>query len=288
MRTLNTWAFTLIELLVVVAIIAILSSLVLVCVSSVREQARRTKCLSNQRNLGMGVISLATDSDGILPSTTVDIAFPRANPSWFWLENGPVGYEDNITVYKLSQYLTNGERIFTEMKAKMVGAAVNSDWKSVSVRTEWECPTYRGERWGNIYGVNVDANGNPCIQIGLGYSYFARIEELSKRTGTVQSLHPKLLIGNWLQSDRVLLSDATFMWVPGPQGGGANHSQTKGFTGTGAAGTFSDMSGVNQFFGDGSARWKGRNQFDIPAMCSGSVTIPSVHPEGHAESFDYL
>ena len=47
LRTLSKLTFGLIELLVVVAIIAILASLVLVCISSIREQARRTKCLSN-------------------------------------------------------------------------------------------------------------------------------------------------------------------------------------------------------------------------------------------------
>ena len=137
LRTLSKLGFSLIELLVVVAIIAILASLVLVCISSIREQARRTKCLSNQRNLGMGVMCIATDNEGVLPSTTVDIAFPRANPGWFWLENGPVGYEDNLTVLRLSQYLTNGERIYSEMKSQLAGAAVNADWKGVNVRTEW-------------------------------------------------------------------------------------------------------------------------------------------------------
>ena len=45
----------------------------------------------------MGVMCLANDNQGVLPSTTVDVAFSRANPCWFLLKNGPVRYEDNRT-----------------------------------------------------------------------------------------------------------------------------------------------------------------------------------------------
>ena len=58
--------FTLIELLVVVAIIAILAAILFPVFARARENARRTSCLSNQKQLGVAAMQYLQDNAELL------------------------------------------------------------------------------------------------------------------------------------------------------------------------------------------------------------------------------
>jgi prepilin-type N-terminal cleavage/methylation domain-containing protein/prepilin-type processing-associated H-X9-DG protein len=75
-------AFTLIELLVVIAIIAILAAILFPVFGRARENARRSSCLSNMKQLGLGMMQYIQDYDE---------TFPHA----FWnVDNSVNGYQD--------------------------------------------------------------------------------------------------------------------------------------------------------------------------------------------------
>lgn len=67
--------FTLIELLVVIAIIALLAAILFPVFARVRENAHRTACASNEKQLGLGMLQYIQDYDEMWPCGNTTVSY---------------------------------------------------------------------------------------------------------------------------------------------------------------------------------------------------------------------
>ena len=76
-------AFTLIELLVVIAIIAILAAILFPVFARARENARKAACMSNLKQIGLGVMMYVQDYDEKYP--IANNTYPAITGRWYTL-----------------------------------------------------------------------------------------------------------------------------------------------------------------------------------------------------------
>ena len=90
-------AFTLIELLVVIAIIAILAAILFPVFAQARDKARSAACLSNVKQLGLGIAMYTQDHDEFMPYNYA-YTWPGQKELYYW-QDLCRPYVKNETVY---------------------------------------------------------------------------------------------------------------------------------------------------------------------------------------------
>ncbi len=160
--------FTLIELLVVIAIIAILAAILFPVFGRARENARRTSCLSNLKQMGLGLIQYVQDYDEIMPVS--------------WYESGNGGSTGNADG---KDYIWQ-DMIFPYVKSTQIylcpsrGDELRAAYKYITDRTS------SGDTSFGTYNVNISyfdnyCTGGNCLTGPMGQS----IAAINETSGTV-------------------------------------------------------------------------------------------------------
>lgn len=146
--------FTLIELLVVIAIIAILAAILFPAFSRARESARKTACLSNLKQLGLGFHQYLQDYDGRYPGAG---QYQKWGSGGHWVmgENS----DNNGHPGALANVDTAPSGAATGVKANIEGGAIYPYVKSAGI---YVCPSNAdGETKRLTYGMNCAIAGIP-------------------------------------------------------------------------------------------------------------------------------
>ncbi|MBW3635978.1 MAG: DUF1559 domain-containing protein [Armatimonadetes bacterium] len=91
--------FTLIELLVVIAIIAILAAILFPVFGRARENARRSSCQSNLKQIGLGIMQYVQDYDERYPLANVSDSVLASNVEWLRWMGSTYPYTKSTQVY---------------------------------------------------------------------------------------------------------------------------------------------------------------------------------------------
>lgn len=162
MKTLNhrsLFAFTLIELLVVISIIALLAAILFPVFGRARENARRSACISNLKQIGIGLMQYTQDYDEIMPFMDVHVAPPGAYSGGWMHTLQP--YIKSYQVYKCPSDSAANPSASNDQSSYGVNAC---GWKD-KISLHGPISTFIS---GQLKAVHMSVIGNPSTTIFLG------------------------------------------------------------------------------------------------------------------------
>jgi prepilin-type N-terminal cleavage/methylation domain-containing protein/prepilin-type processing-associated H-X9-DG protein len=138
--------FTLIELLVVIAIIAILAAILFPVFAQAREKARAVSCLSNTKQLGLGIMMYVQDYDETYPLAAFwNTSTPFAANFYLWSSQRCLQpYIKNTDIYKCPDDSGIGS-LYSQITA--AGFPTNIPLRPISYMANAITPSITGALW---------------------------------------------------------------------------------------------------------------------------------------------
>lgn len=181
--------FTLIELLVVVAIIALLLAIVTPALRNAKEQAKRTLCVNNARQTGIGLLVYSQNSNGKVIPVTNDAGDP-ANPlAWH-----------SVIAYSPNNMAGTKPRAMHLAKLYELGLIENPEvfyCPAQPRNTDYPIPYYYDfytlngtVEWGTVFPALPDRAGH--LYVRTSYNYWTYAETQLERIGS----HKPFLVDN--------------------------------------------------------------------------------------------
>lgn len=252
--------FTLIELLAVIAIIAVLAAILLPALNNARERAKRFTCMSNQRQLTVGMFLYASDHDGGLVRPDIG----RANGTWANASQSSItnDWRDSRAIHRQGTWFT-GSDLHTDLlfcpsiSYDSVGGHSGPPWSLYERQRRWSTPEAQeylrtGSASGTLERQTVNPTSylfNPMLQgrtaVGL--------PNAEHGTPGIQRVHQ-------LRSEVPVLAD-----VRGNVWGNVVHHRGEGYTVSG---------------GDGHVKWLSPRQITAAGMAPEAYTHPSYGGAG--------
>ena len=231
-------AFTLIELLVVIAIIAILAAILFPVFARARENARRSSCQSNLKQIGLGILQYSQDYDEML-----------VQGSYGPGTNHPEGASNATTTYKWM------DAIYPYIKSEQIfvcpSDSTNLPYKLNTTLTAADT----GIEYGS-YGVNAYSYGNsPSLGAGstgtCPYNTSVSMASLEDSAQTV-------FAADSLQTSTTVTANGARAYEFSIQNNmSANHlsgTPKRGFNQYGAAAVERHLDTINVLFADGHVK----------------------------------
>jgi prepilin-type N-terminal cleavage/methylation domain-containing protein/prepilin-type processing-associated H-X9-DG protein len=192
--------FTLIELLVTIAIIAVLAAILFPVFARARENARRSSCMSNLKQIGLGFIMYSQDYDEHMPGWYL------TNPGGVKEFTAPNGgkYSNQPWYFAIYPYLKNWQILNCPSASAAVQYTGGYSLTAFPYSYNFKAPAISG--CGTTYncGVNIGGNG------GDGGASLAAIDDHSGTISVTEgSLTAVQFIPSKLPTEEQLLSRDT-------------------------------------------------------------------------------